>query len=80
VKLARKHRTALAMATIILLLLVTGVAISTWQAVRATLAEGQAQAEAQKALAAQQAQTRRADGEQRAREQVQRERDAKESA
>jgi serine/threonine protein kinase len=38
-KFAKKHRTALTTAATILLLLVAGVAISTWQAVRATRAE-----------------------------------------
>jgi non-specific serine/threonine protein kinase/serine/threonine-protein kinase len=56
-KFARKHRTALTTAATIMLLLVAGVAISTWQAVRATRAEWQttqerdkAQQEEQKAL------------------------------
>jgi len=40
-KLVRKHRTALATAATVLLLLVSGVAVSTWQAVRATRAEWQ---------------------------------------
>src|SRR5204862_1879657 len=38
-KFARKHRTALTTAAMIVLLLVAGVAVSTWQAVRATRAE-----------------------------------------
>ncbi len=41
-KLLRKHRTALAMAAIVLLLLVAGVAVSTWQAVRAIRSENEA--------------------------------------
>lgn len=41
-KLVRKHRTALAMAAMVVLLLVTGVALSTWQAVRARRAEREA--------------------------------------
>ena len=40
-KFMRKHRTALAMAETVLLLLVAGVAVSTWQAVRATRAESE---------------------------------------
>ncbi len=43
-KFARKHRTALTTAATIVLLLVAGVAVSTWQAVRATRAERLAQA------------------------------------
>jgi serine/threonine protein kinase/tetratricopeptide (TPR) repeat protein len=43
-KFARKHRTALTTATTIVLLLVAGVAVSTWQAVRATRAERLSQA------------------------------------
>jgi serine/threonine protein kinase/tetratricopeptide (TPR) repeat protein len=42
-KLARKYRTVLATAAVIALLLVAGIAVSTWQAVRATKAEAQAQ-------------------------------------
>jgi eukaryotic-like serine/threonine-protein kinase len=49
-KLVRKHRTALAMAAAILLLLVAGVAISTWQAVRATRAEWQTTQERDRAI------------------------------
>jgi serine/threonine protein kinase len=41
-KLVRKHRTALAMAAIVLLLVVAGVAVSTWQAVRAIRSENEA--------------------------------------
>ncbi len=40
-KFVRKHRTVLATAATIVLLLVAGVAVSTWQAVRATRAERQ---------------------------------------
>jgi serine/threonine protein kinase/tetratricopeptide (TPR) repeat protein len=40
-KVVRKHRTALAMAATVVLLLVAGVAVSTWQAVRATRAESE---------------------------------------
>jgi serine/threonine protein kinase/tetratricopeptide (TPR) repeat protein len=42
-KLARKYRAVLATAAVIALLLVGGIAVSTWQAVRATKAEAQAQ-------------------------------------
>jgi WD40 repeat protein/serine/threonine protein kinase/tetratricopeptide (TPR) repeat protein len=41
-KFARKHRAALTTAATILLLLVAGVAVSSWQAIRATQAEEQA--------------------------------------
>ena len=40
-KLVRKHRTALAMTATVALLLMAGVAVSTWQAVRATMAENE---------------------------------------
>jgi WD40 repeat protein/serine/threonine protein kinase len=42
-KLARKYRTPLCVAGAFLLLLVLGVIVSTWQAIRATVAEGVAQ-------------------------------------
>jgi serine/threonine protein kinase/tetratricopeptide (TPR) repeat protein len=48
-KLARKHRTALAIAGVIALLLVLAGAVSAWQAVRATLAEHRALAERDRA-------------------------------
>jgi eukaryotic-like serine/threonine-protein kinase len=41
-KFVRKHRAAFLMAAVILFLLLAGVAVSTWQAVRATEAEGEA--------------------------------------
>jgi WD40 repeat protein len=41
-KFARKHRAALAMAATVALLLLAGIAASTWQAVRATVAEDDA--------------------------------------
>jgi non-specific serine/threonine protein kinase/serine/threonine-protein kinase len=50
-KFARKHRFGLATAAAIVLLLVAGVAVSTWQAVRATQAEHQAAQAAQRAQA-----------------------------
>jgi tetratricopeptide (TPR) repeat protein/tRNA A-37 threonylcarbamoyl transferase component Bud32 len=43
-KLARRHRTALATAALFVALLLAGTAVSTWQAVRATLAEREATA------------------------------------
>jgi tetratricopeptide (TPR) repeat protein len=49
-KFARKHRTALMTAATILLLLVAGVALSTWQAVRATRAEWQTTQERDRAI------------------------------
>jgi len=55
-KFASKNRAALTTAAAIALLLVTGVAVSTWQAVRATRAE-------QVALVARQAEAERAEGE-----------------
>ncbi|HET6574008.1 MAG TPA: serine/threonine-protein kinase [Fimbriiglobus sp.] len=47
-KFARRHRTALATAAAFGLLLLAGVAVSTWQAVRATAAEKTALAEGEK--------------------------------
>src|SRR5262249_53457916 len=58
-KFARKHRTAITMAAALVLLLVAGVAVSTWQAVRATQA--------------QKAEARRAEGERLAKEEAERE-------
>jgi serine/threonine protein kinase/tetratricopeptide (TPR) repeat protein len=55
-KLARKYRAVLATAAGIALLLVAGISVSTWQAVRAMKAEAQA-------LVAQQAEARRAESE-----------------
>jgi eukaryotic-like serine/threonine-protein kinase len=72
-KFARRHRAALGVAAAILLLLLAGVAVSTWQAVRATNAEGTARL-AEKAAAA------REKSERQAREQAERDRDAKELA
>src|SRR5262249_55869196 len=65
-KLARKHRVALTLAVVIMLLLVAGVAVSTWQAVRATQA--------------QRAEAERAEGERLAKVDAEHERDAKERA
>jgi serine/threonine protein kinase len=48
-KLARKHRAALAVCGAFVLLLLAGTAMSTWQAVRATRAEQQMQAERDRA-------------------------------
>jgi eukaryotic-like serine/threonine-protein kinase len=62
-KFARKYRAALSTAAAIALLLVTGAAVSTWQAVRATNAEAAARVAEQKALQAQRAETERAEGE-----------------
>ena len=67
-KFATKHRAALTTAAAIALLLVAGVAVSSWQAVRATRAEG-------KARLAQQAEAERAEGERRAKEEAQAARD-----
>jgi serine/threonine protein kinase/Flp pilus assembly protein TadD len=50
-KLARKHRKALAVALAFALLLVGGTALSTWQAVRATVAERAVSAERDRAVA-----------------------------
>jgi serine/threonine protein kinase len=71
-KFARKHRTALATAAALILLLLTGILVSTWQAVRALRAEaeattaaaaaGQARAEAERQKdSAEQAATREAE-------------------
>ncbi len=60
-KLARKHKAGLATAAAIAALLVAGITVSTWQAVRATNAE-------QAALAAQQAEAERAEGERQAKQ------------
>ncbi len=57
-KFARKHRAGLTTAAGIGLLLVLGVAVSSWQAVRATTAEARARANEQAALAAAQAEGR----------------------
>jgi len=62
-KFARKHRAALTTAAAIALLLVAGVAVSTWQAVRATRAETAARLAEQEARQAQQAEADRAEGE-----------------
>ena len=48
-KFARKHRTALTTVATILLLLVAGVGVSTWQAIRATQAEEEAATDRNKA-------------------------------
>ena len=50
-KLARKYRAALASAAVIALLLVTGVAVSTWLAIRAAKAETRADEDRQTAVA-----------------------------
>jgi serine/threonine protein kinase/tetratricopeptide (TPR) repeat protein len=50
-KLARKHRTALSIAVLFLVMLVLAVCVTTWQAVRATRAEGRALAERDRAEA-----------------------------
>jgi WD40 repeat protein/serine/threonine protein kinase len=49
-KFARRHRAAIAAATAIAVLLVTGVAVSSWLAIRASQAEAQAKANEQNAL------------------------------
>ncbi len=53
-KFVRKHRTVLATAATIVLLLVAGVAVSTWQAVRATRAERHATLERDRAVKSEQ--------------------------
>ncbi len=57
-KFVRMHRAALTTTVAIGLLLVAGVAVSSWQAVRATRAEARARANEQAALAAAQAEAR----------------------
>ncbi len=69
-KSARKHRAALTMAAAIALLLVAGVAVSTWQAVRATRAEAAARRAEQVALRARRGETERAEGERRAKQEA----------
>jgi serine/threonine protein kinase/WD40 repeat protein len=79
-KFARKHKTGLVTAAAMAALLVAGIAISTWQAVRATRAEGDAVAkrdEAEKARQAEVDQRQIADGE---RTRAQRERDEAKAA
>src|SRR5262249_35345117 len=70
-KFARKHRAALATAVTIALLLVAGVAVSTWQAVRATDAENKALEKAEAARQAEQEAEARAEGERKANAQTQ---------
>jgi tetratricopeptide (TPR) repeat protein len=67
-KFVRKHRAAFLTAAAILLLLLAGVAVSTWQAVRATDAEATARLAEQDARQAQQAEAARAEGEARAKQ------------
>ncbi len=62
-KFARKHRAGLTTAAAIGLLLVAGVAVSSWQAVRATRAEADARLAELDARQAQQAEADRAEGE-----------------
>ncbi|MGA2257313.1 MAG: serine/threonine-protein kinase, partial [Thermoguttaceae bacterium] len=62
-KFAHKHQAALTTAVAMILLLLAGAAVSTWQAVRATRAEAAARAAEEDALRAQQAETERAMGE-----------------
>ncbi len=63
-KFARKHRTALTTAAAMALLLLTGAAFSTWQAIRATQAESAARAAEREALQSQQdAKARQAEAE-----------------
>ena len=62
-KFAKKNRVALTTASTITALLVAGIAVSTWQAVRATKAEGEARRAESEALLAQQAEAERAEGE-----------------
>jgi eukaryotic-like serine/threonine-protein kinase len=50
-KFIRRHKAGLAMAGALVLLLAAGVVVSTWQAVRATLAEGRERAQRQRAEA-----------------------------
>src|SRR5262249_26745354 len=65
-KFWRKHRVALTTAAVVAVLLVVAVAVSSWQAVRATRAEGKARQAAEEALGAHRAEAARAEGEKRA--------------
>jgi serine/threonine protein kinase/tetratricopeptide (TPR) repeat protein len=67
-KFARKNRAALTTAAAIALLLVAGVAISAWQAVRAARAEAEARQAERQALEARQAEADRAEGERQAKQ------------
>jgi hypothetical protein len=69
-KFARKHRAALTTAAVFVLLLVAGVAVSSWQAVRATQAETQARQAAAEALLAQRAEAERAVSEEKAKKEA----------
>jgi tetratricopeptide (TPR) repeat protein len=60
-KFARKHKTALIATTAFALLLLAGAIVSTWQAVRATRAESEAQEQRNTALAAEQDANRQRD-------------------
>src|SRR5262249_44001650 len=74
-KFVRKHRAAFLMAAVILLLLLAGVAVSTWQAVRATDAEGTARLGEQEAREAQKQAGRDRDAKDRARQKEAQERE-----
>jgi serine/threonine protein kinase len=74
-KFVRKHRAGFLMAAAILLLLLTGVAVSTWQAVRATEAEGTARLAEQDARRAQKQAERDRDEKERARQKEAQERE-----
>ncbi len=63
-KFARKNRVALTTVTALAVMLLTGAAVSIWQAVRATRAQGEA-------IAARNAEAERAEGERKARESAQ---------
>jgi len=67
-KFARKYRAALATTLAVALLLATGAAVSTWQAVRAIKAEAGARQAAARALQAQQKEAERAEGERQAKQ------------
>jgi serine/threonine protein kinase len=62
-KFARKNRPALTAAAVIALFLTVGIAVSTWQAMRARRAEAAARAAERRARQAQRAEAERAEGE-----------------
>ena len=69
-KFARKHQAALTTAAAIGLILISGIAVSGWLAVRATRAEIVARQAEKEALEAQQLATKRSEGERLAKQEA----------